>query len=149
MPGTVLSAMRQRLRSESEGVILPAEDRELSRYLSERKKTGTRTNLNQLGEAILGEDEARHRLDAILGLLARPDVDYISVKISAIFSQINLLAWDETLSLICERLRLLYVGITRARRDLILTWNTGRRQDKLQPVVPFIALRDYWESREQ
>ncbi len=25
-----------------------------------------------------------------------------------------------------ERLRLLYVGITRARRDLIVTWNTGR-----------------------
>jgi DNA helicase-2/ATP-dependent DNA helicase PcrA len=29
-----------------------------------------------------------------------------------------------------ERLRLLYVGITRARRDLILTWNTGRRGDR-------------------
>ncbi len=26
-----------------------------------------------------------------------------------------------------ERLRLLYVGITRARRELIITWNTGRR----------------------
>ena len=26
-----------------------------------------------------------------------------------------------------ERLRLLYVGITRARRDLVMTWNTGRK----------------------
>ncbi len=108
MPATVLCAMRHRLRSESEGVILPAEDRELSRYLNDRRKSGARVNLNQLGEAILGEEEAARRLDSILALLARPDVDYISVKISAIFSQINLLAWDETLRLICERLRRLY-----------------------------------------
>ena len=108
MPGIVLCAMRHRLRNESEGVILPAEDGNLSRYLSNRRKSGTRVNINQLGEAILGEEEAAKRLDAILALLARPDVNYISVKISAIFSQINLLAWDETLRLICERLRLLY-----------------------------------------
>lgn len=30
-----------------------------------------------------------------------------------------------------ERLRLLYVGITRAKRELILTWNTGRQGDAL------------------
>ncbi len=41
---------------------------------------------------------------------------------------------------ICERLRLLYVGITRARKDLIMTWNTGRRQLPLQQAVAFIAL---------
>jgi DNA helicase-2/ATP-dependent DNA helicase PcrA len=52
------------------------------------------------------------------------------------------------LSYVSERLRLLYVGITRAKRDLIITWNTGNRpSEKLQPAVPFIALRDYWESK--
>jgi DNA helicase-2/ATP-dependent DNA helicase PcrA len=48
---------------------------------------------------------------------------------------------------ISERLRLLYVGITRARRDLIITWNTGRRRsERLQPAVPFIALHEYWQE---
>jgi DNA helicase-2/ATP-dependent DNA helicase PcrA len=37
-----------------------------------------------------------------------------------------------------ERLRLLYVGITRARRELIITYNTGRRGDK-QPTAPALA----------
>ncbi len=44
-----------------------------------------------------------------------------------------------------ERLRLLYVGITRAKKELIITWNTGRRGD-LQPAVPFIALQTFWEE---
>ncbi len=47
-----------------------------------------------------------------------------------------------------ERLRLLYVGITRARRDLIMTWNTGRSAThRAQPAVPFIALQTWWQSR--
>ncbi len=44
-----------------------------------------------------------------------------------------------------ERLRLLYVGITRAKKELVITWNTGRRGD-LQPAVPFIALQTFWEE---
>lgn len=38
-----------------------------------------------------------------------------------------------------ERLRLLYVGVTRARRELIITWNTGR-MGNLQPARPLYAL---------
>ncbi|MBL8057105.1 MAG: hypothetical protein JNK29_10430, partial [Anaerolineales bacterium] len=46
-----------------------------------------------------------------------------------------------------ERLRLLYVGLTRARRELIVSWNTGRREDQeLGPAVPFEALRAWWEA---
>jgi len=40
-----------------------------------------------------------------------------------------------------ERLRLLYVGITRAKRELILTWNTGKK-GSLQAAVPFLALHN-------
>ncbi len=45
-----------------------------------------------------------------------------------------------------ERLRLLYVGITRARKELIITWNTGQRGDQ-QPAIPFIALQTFWEGQ--
>jgi DNA helicase-2/ATP-dependent DNA helicase PcrA len=46
-----------------------------------------------------------------------------------------------------ERMRLLYVGITRAKRDLIITWNSGRQGDQ-QPAVPFIALETFWEQHK-
>ncbi len=44
-----------------------------------------------------------------------------------------------------ERLRLLYVGITRARRELIMTWNTGRRGEQVE-ARPMAALRGWWEQ---
>jgi len=43
-----------------------------------------------------------------------------------------------------ERLRLLYVGITRARRQLVITWNTGRQNDCLE-AIPLEAIRNWWE----
>ena len=45
-----------------------------------------------------------------------------------------------------ERLRLLYVGITRARKELIITWNTGRQGDQTQ-ALPFNALQGWWENK--
>ncbi|MCJ7624510.1 MAG: ATP-dependent helicase [Anaerolineaceae bacterium] len=45
-----------------------------------------------------------------------------------------------------ERLRLLYVGITRARTELIITWNTGKN-GRLNSSVPLQALQQFWEQR--
>jgi DNA helicase-2/ATP-dependent DNA helicase PcrA len=42
-----------------------------------------------------------------------------------------------------ERLRLLYVGITRARKELIITWNTGKRGEAV-PAVALAALQGWW-----
>jgi DNA helicase-2/ATP-dependent DNA helicase PcrA len=45
-----------------------------------------------------------------------------------------------------ERLRLLYVGITRAKQDLLITWNSGRQGDA-QPSLAMEALRGWWENQ--
>jgi DNA helicase-2/ATP-dependent DNA helicase PcrA len=46
-----------------------------------------------------------------------------------------------------ERLRLFYVGITRARKNLIVTWNTGKGKYPAQPALPLVALQTYWEEQ--
>ncbi len=43
-----------------------------------------------------------------------------------------------------ERLRLLYVGITRAKKELLITWNNGRRGDA-KPAIPLVELYSYLE----
>jgi DNA helicase-2/ATP-dependent DNA helicase PcrA len=45
-----------------------------------------------------------------------------------------------------ERLRLLYVGITRARKELIVTWNSGR-DGNLQPAAALVALQSFQARR--
>jgi DNA helicase-2/ATP-dependent DNA helicase PcrA len=43
-----------------------------------------------------------------------------------------------------ERLRLLYVGITRAKKELVMTWNTGRTGEQTQ-ALPFSAMQGWLE----
>lgn len=45
-----------------------------------------------------------------------------------------------------ERLRLLYVGITRAKQELSITTNNGRRGNAL-PALPLVALHAYLEKQ--
>ncbi len=46
-----------------------------------------------------------------------------------------------------ERLRLLYVGITRAKKDLIVTWNSGRQGDAT-PSLALSELMGWWEKEK-
>ena len=51
-----------------------------------------------------------------------------------------------------ERLRLIYVGITRAKSDLIITWNMGRFWDKSedaqkQPALPLYNLKTWLDGQ--
>ena len=52
---------------------------------------------------------------------------------------------DARLDYTRERLRLFYVGITRARSELVVTWNSGKDGDCL-PSMPFVALQNFWEE---
>lgn len=69
---------------------------------------GARLNLNLLGEAVLGEKEAARRLKGTRALLARDDVDYVSIKVSSIASQLSMWSFDETVARVVDRLTPLY-----------------------------------------
>lgn len=89
-------------------VLVPGEVESLAKHIMKRQKEGVRINLNRLGEAILGEMEASKRLQTYIEDLQKPEVEYISVKISTLYSQINLLAREKTLAILEERLKSLY-----------------------------------------
>ncbi len=108
LPGVTMPLVEQNMRKETANVILPAEDEVLSRHLRARNSAGLRMNVNFLGEALLGEEEAAERLKRYIAALRNPDIEVISVKISTIFSQISSLARETTIATISERLVRLY-----------------------------------------
>ena len=117
-PDLVMPLVAERLRRESAAVILPAEPGPLRRHLRKRRAAGMHLNLNQLGEAILGEGEAEKRLQANLDRLADPETDHISVKFSAIDSRIHAVGFEETLERLKGKLRRLYrAAIAHPRAD--------------------------------
>lgn len=107
-PGLFVPFLTFALRKETAAVILPAEPKALRKHIMLRKKEGVQINLNHLGEAILGEKEAFERLNVYLKDLRSPDIEYISIKISTLFSQIHLIAWENTLDVLADRLKQLY-----------------------------------------
>ena len=104
----LIPVVKSLIRKETAKVILDGNPAALEKHISKRKLEGVTTNLNHLGEAILGEEEALHRLETYLADLNKPSVEYISIKITTIFSQLNLLAWDKSIDTLAERLRKLY-----------------------------------------
>ncbi|MDM8518335.1 hypothetical protein QUF76_19240 [Desulfobacterales bacterium HSG16] len=96
--------MIKKIRQDSSRSIIPGELDQLHAHLKKRKQEEVRMNLNHLGEAVLGEDEAAGRLDTYIKDMEDPEIEYISVKISTIYSQISSLAFDHTVEVLKDRL---------------------------------------------
>ncbi len=96
------------LREDISKIVIKGESQALSQHLNMRRKEGTRVNINLIGEAVLGEKEARERILKYKRALSNPHIDYISIKISTIFSQINPLAHEWTVEQLKERLSEIY-----------------------------------------
>jgi RHH-type proline utilization regulon transcriptional repressor/proline dehydrogenase/delta 1-pyrroline-5-carboxylate dehydrogenase len=108
MPTLVMPQVKNQVRRNSRHVIVSAEDAAFGKYLNDRKRAGVRVNFNQLGEAVLGDVEADRRLKDNIDRLVEPGVDYISVKLSSIVSQISLIGYQQTIDKIKPRLREVY-----------------------------------------
>jgi RHH-type proline utilization regulon transcriptional repressor/proline dehydrogenase/delta 1-pyrroline-5-carboxylate dehydrogenase len=114
LPWIVIPIARRVLRRMVGHLVVDASPEKLGpaiehlRRPSDPQGHGARLNLNLLGEAVLGEAEAARRLEGTRTLLARDDVDYVSIKVSSIASQLSMWSFDETVERVVERLTPLY-----------------------------------------
>lgn len=88
LPKPVLFAVDTQVKRLSKGIIIPAEKSKLARQIKRRNKSAIRLNINVLGEAVLGQREADERFERVIEMLHRPEVDYVSVKLSSVVAQI-------------------------------------------------------------
>lgn len=107
-PFIVIPIARKALRSLVSHLVIDASTGRLGSSLRRIARSGVKLNINLLGEAVLGEEEAKRRLIKIAELLSRKDVDYISVKVSAAVAPHSKWAFDQNVEHVVKRLTPLY-----------------------------------------
>ena len=99
---------KKKLRSDTSKVIINEEPSLLNQHLSARRKQRIGQNVNLLGEVVLGEAEADKRYYHYLEALKHSQINYISIKISGIYAQINPFNYVQNKIDLCERLMRIY-----------------------------------------
>ncbi|MCH1884415.1 bifunctional proline dehydrogenase/L-glutamate gamma-semialdehyde dehydrogenase [Agrococcus sp. ARC_14] len=107
-PQIVVPIARRVLREMVGHLIIDATDARLGAAIKRIRATGARLNVNLLGEAVLGDREAKRRLDGTMALIERDDVDYVSIKVSATTAPHQAWAFDAAVGHVIERLLPLY-----------------------------------------
>src|SRR3954454_22015257 len=142
LPSMVMPLARRRLRHLVGALVVDERDAVVRAYLARRQSEGYRVNANLLGEFVLGDTEASHRLRATIALLQRDDVEYVSVKASSVASQLNLWAYDRTLERVKENLRQLFAAAAATTPPTFVNLDMEEYKDLRLTIDAFTQLLD-------
>lgn len=107
-PEPVVASARKVFMELVRDLVLDAREEKLGAAIKKLRADGSRLNLNLLGEAVLGEGEASRRLEETFRLLRRDDVDYVSLKVSAVIGPHSPWDHEQAVEVAVERLLPLY-----------------------------------------
>lgn len=110
MPDISVDLFIRYLRNDISAIVLKGEETPLNKHLKKRREEGTRVNINIIGEMVLGEQEASNRVKKYIKALKNPHIDYISIKISTIFSQVTPVAHEWSVNEVSKRLETVYAA---------------------------------------
>ena len=97
------------LRNDTKAMVLDADENFLAPHITKRKNEQNITlNVNLIGEEVLGEAESKYRIQKYEEALKSSYITYISIKITTIFSQINIIDFDYSKDEVVKRLDKLY-----------------------------------------
>lgn len=142
VPDLAVPVARRVLRHLVGHLVVDATDRDLARRFARLRADGTRLNVNLLGEAVLGRREAARRLAGTRRLLARPDVDHVSVKVSSVVAPHAPWAFDETVDDVVTHLLPLYAQAAASQTPKHVTLDMEEYKDLDLTVEVFTRLLD-------
>ncbi len=148
LPGVVVPIARRVLRQMVSHLIIDASDQKLGRAIAKLRTDDVRLNINLLGEAILGEHEAERRLAGTHRLLDRPDVDYVSIKVSSTVAPHNHWAFDEAVAHIEEQLIPLFTRAAAASPRKFINLDMEEYKDLDLTLAVFTSILDRPEFLE-
>ncbi|XKE62010.1 bifunctional proline dehydrogenase/L-glutamate gamma-semialdehyde dehydrogenase [Microbacterium aerolatum] len=147
-PGIVVPISRKVLRGMVRHLIVDATDAKLGSAIRRiRSAEGVHLNINLLGEAILGEEEAARRLAGTRRLLERDDVDYVSIKVSSTVAPHSPWAFDEAVHHAATALVPLF-RIAKARGKKFINLDMEEYKDLDLTIAVFTSILDREEFRD-
>ena len=142
-PSVSIPLMLNQIQEVTSPVIFFNGSTKFKEHALKRKKHGITLNINPIGETLIGEFEAKERINKYIEFLHDEDVNYLSIKLSTIHSQIHAISYDEVVEECVLRLSKLYHEILKIReytgiekfinldmeeyRDLSITLQTFKR----------------------
>ncbi|PQD99161.1 1-pyrroline-5-carboxylate dehydrogenase [Mycobacterium sp. EPG1] len=144
-PGVVIPIATRALREMVGHLLVDATDARLGRSIARIRDRGVSLNINLLGEAVLGRREAQRRLTGTEQLLRRPDVDYVSIKVSATVPPHSPWSFDETVDHIEESLLPLFTQAATAPTPKFINLDMEEYRDLDLTIAVFTRLLDRTE----
>lgn len=141
-PGLVIPIARRALREMVGHLLVDATDARLGRSVARIRERGVGLNINLLGEAVLGRREAARRLKGTEQLLARPDVDYVSIKVSATVPPHSPWAFDDAVDDVVHSLLPLFTLATNSPTKKFINLDMEEYRDLEMTIAVFTKLLD-------
>lgn len=96
------------IRKDTQTMVLDEEKSKLDAHIIKREEQNITLNVNLIGEEVLGEAESLYRMHKYEDALKSEHIKYISIKITTIFSQINIIDFEYSKNEVVKRLDTLY-----------------------------------------
>ncbi|MCU1519726.1 MAG: aldehyde dehydrogenase family protein, partial [Arthrobacter sp.] len=142
LPQVVIPIARRVLREMVGHLIVDATDVKLGPAIAKIRKDGIKLNVNLLGEAVLGEHEASRRLEGTHTLLSRPDVDYVSIKVSSTVAPHSAWAFDEAVEHVVEKLTPLFIRAASFPKAKFINLDMEEYKDLDMTITVFTRILD-------
>jgi RHH-type proline utilization regulon transcriptional repressor/proline dehydrogenase/delta 1-pyrroline-5-carboxylate dehydrogenase len=142
MPALVVPIARVVLRRMVGHLIVDATDSKLGPAIAKIRKRDVRLNINLLGEAVLGEREAKRRLEGTHKLLARDDVDYVSIKVSSTVAPHSPWAFEEAVEHVVENLTPLFERAASSSTPKFINLDMEEYHDLDLTIAVFMRILD-------
>ncbi|SQH70990.1 bifunctional proline dehydrogenase/L-glutamate gamma-semialdehyde dehydrogenase [Helicobacter mustelae] len=105
------------IRSDTKSMVLDANPDFLQSHITKRAEENITININFIGEEVLGEEEAHYRIQKYEEAIASSYITYISIKITTIFSQINIIDFEASKQEVIQRLKHLYALASKKEKE--------------------------------
>ena len=117
LPSVSVPLMLDQIQQVTSPVVFYTGTRKFKEHVEKRKKHGIKLNINPIGETLIGEQEAQERIRKYIKVLNNEEVDYVSVKLSTLHSQLIAIAHDHIIEECIERVSILYNEVLKIEKE--------------------------------